>query len=256
MLAVPAANEHRWAGVREYLVETRKLPVVLVDRLHERGLIFADDHQNAVFLRHQLQAQTWSRGEVIGASLRGTWGEANHFHGLAPGSARDQGWFWIGTGQGPVQRVLLVESPIDAMSLAVLDRAQRGPEGVSIYLSTDGSGGVQTEALKMVLRNGGLVAAAFDADVAGELMAWRVAQQVPGIERLTPNQGKDWNEVLVVHPEGMGNSWRQSRPELAQLWRWHRAAVGLGRTEGYLIRITEVAREVVKGNAHLAPVFV
>ncbi|WP_277882108.1 hypothetical protein [Phormidium tenue] len=40
-----------------------------------------------------------------------------------PGSARDQGWFWIGTGQGPVNRVLLVESPIDAMSLAVLDRA-------------------------------------------------------------------------------------------------------------------------------------
>ena len=246
-LEVPAANEHRWAGVREYLVETRKLPAVLVDRLNERDLIFADNHQNAVFLRHELQAQTWSRGEVIGASLRGTWGEENHFHGLAPGSARDQGWFWIGTGQGLVNRVLLVESPIDAMSLAVLDRAQRGPEGVSIYLSTDGAGGVPTEALKTVLRSGGLVAAAFDADVAGELMAWRVAQQVPGIERLTPNQGKDWNEVLV-HPDGVGNGWQQSRPELAQLWRWQGAAVALGRPEGYLSRITEVAREVVNGN--------
>ncbi|WP_052050817.1 strawberry notch C-terminal domain-containing protein [Leptolyngbya sp. KIOST-1] len=246
MLEVPTANEHRWAGVREYLVEARKLPAVLVDRLNERGLIFADDHQNAVFLRHQLQAQTWSRGEVIGASLRGTWGEENHFHGLAPGSARDQGWFWIGTGQGPVNRVLLVESPIDAMSLAVLDRAQRGPEGVSIYLSTDGSGGVPTEALKTVLRSGGLVAAAFDADVAGETMAWRVAQQVPGIERLTPNQGKDWNEVLV-NPEGCGNGWQQSHPELGQLWRWHGAATVLGRPEGYSSRITEVAREVVKG---------
>jgi hypothetical protein len=248
VLEVPAANEHRWAGVREYLVEGRKLPAVLVDRLSERGLIFADDHQNAVFLRHQLQAQTWSRGEVIGASLRGTWGEQNHFHGLAPGSARDQGWFWIGTGQGPVNRVLLVESPIDAMSLAVLDRAQRGPEGVSIYLSTDGSGGVPVEALKTVLRSRGLVAAAFDADVAGETMAWRVAQQVPGIERLTPNQGKDWNEVLV-NPEGGGNGWQQICPELGQLWRWHGAAVALGRPEGYLSRITEVAREVAKGKA-------
>ena len=246
VLEVPAANEHRWAGVREYLVETRKLPAVLVDRLNERGLICADDHQNAVFLRHELQAQTWSRGEVIGASLRGTWGEENHFHGLAPGSARDRGWFWIGTGLGPVNRVLLVESPIDAMSLAVLDRSQRGPEGVSIYLSTDGSGGVPVEALKTVLRSGGLVAAAFDADVAGETMAWRVAQQVPGIERLTPNQGKDWNEVLV-RPEGVGNGWQQSRPELAQLWRWYGAAVALGRPEGYLSRITEVAREFIKG---------
>ena len=98
-----------------------------------------------------------------------------------------------------------------------------------------------------MLRSGGLVAAAFDADVAGETMAWRVAQQVPGIERLTPNQGKDWNEVLV-NPEGGGNGWQQSRPELGQLWRWHGAAVTLGRSEGYLSRITEVARELMKGN--------
>ena len=90
------------------------------------------------------------------------------------------------------------------------------------------------------------MAAAFDADVAGETMAWRVAQQVPGIERLTPNQGKDWNEVLV-NPERSGNGWQQSRPELGQLWRWHGAAVALGRPEGYLSRITEVAREVAKG---------
>ena len=116
-----------------------------------------------------------------------------------------------------------------------------------MYLSTDGSGGVPSEALKTVLRSGGLVAAAFDADVAGETMAWRVAQRVPGIERLTPNQGKDWNEVLV-RPEGMGNSWRQERPDLARLWRWHGEATSLGRPEGYLSRIAEVAREVAKGN--------
>ncbi|MEA5452392.1 toprim domain-containing protein [Leptolyngbya sp. CCNP1308] len=130
-----------------------------------------------------------------------------------------------------MQRVLLVESPIDAMSLAVLDRAQRGPEGVSIYLSTDGSGGVPSAELKIVLRSGGFVAAAFDVDRAGEVMAWRVAQQVPGIERLTPNQGKDWNEVLV-NPEGSGNRWQQSCPELDQLWRWHGTATALGRPEG------------------------
>jgi DNA primase len=104
------------------------------------------------------------------------------------------------------------------------------------------------EALKTVLRSGGLVAAAFDADVAGETMAWRVAQQVPGIERLTPNQGKDWNEVLV-NPEGGGNGWQQSRPLLTQLWRWYGAATAMGRSEGYLSRITEVAREVAKRQA-------
>jgi hypothetical protein len=74
---MPEANERRWDAVREYLVETRKLPAVLVDRLHERGLVFADDHQNAVFVRHSLTNNTWVRGEVTGASLRGTWGEDN-----------------------------------------------------------------------------------------------------------------------------------------------------------------------------------
>jgi predicted RNA methylase len=245
-LEMPRSSSLRWNAVREYLVEGRNLPAVLVDRLYERGLVYADEYQNAVFVRHSLQARSWQRGEIVGASLRGTWGEDNHFHGLVPGSARDQGWFWIGTGQGPVNRVLLVESPIDAMSLAVLDKAQRRPEGVTIYLSTDGSGGVPVEALKTVLRSEGLVAAAFDADVAGETMAWRVAQQVPKLERLTPDQGKDWNEVLV-RPEGMGNSGQQSCAELDQLWCWYGTAVALGRPEGYLSRITEVAREVAKG---------
>ncbi|PSN09181.1 hypothetical protein C7293_29840, partial [filamentous cyanobacterium CCT1] len=70
---------------------------------------------------------------------------------------------------------------------------------------------------------------------------------VPGIERLTPTQGKDWNEVLV-NPEEGGNEWQQSCPELGQLWGWHGTAVALGRPGGYLSRITEVAREVAKGN--------
>jgi hypothetical protein len=247
-LEMPEANEIRWDAVREYLVETRKLPAVLVDRLHERGLVFADDHQNAVFVRHSLTNNTWVRGEVTGASLRGTWGEDNHYHGLAPGSARDQGWFWIGTGTGPVRRVLLTESPIDAMSLALLDKERRVQPGVTIYLSTDGSGGFPVEGLKPILQNGGRVVAAFDADQAGELMAWRLAQQLPGVERLAPGQSKDWNEQLM-HPEQSGKVVQPTanQAQMNQLWQWHLAATKLRRPEAYLNRITEVGKEVVKG---------
>jgi hypothetical protein len=247
-LEMPEANEHRWDVVREYLVENRKLPAVLVDRLHERGLVFADNHQNPVFVSHSLTNNTWVRGEVTGASLRGTWGEDNHYHGLAPGSARDQGWFWLGTGNGPVRRVLLTESPIDAMSLALLDKERRVQPGVTIYLSTDGSGGFPVGRLKPILQNGGSVVAAFDADQAGELMAWRLAQQLPGIERLTPGQSKDWNERLV-HPEQSGKAVQPTanQAQMNQLWQWHLAATKLGRPEAYLARITEVAKESVKG---------
>lgn len=120
---------------------------------------------------HSLWENRWIRGAVAGASLRGTWGEDNHYRGLAPGSVRDQGWFWLGAGSGPVQRVLLTESPIDVMSLAVLDRERRTPSGVTIYLSTDGAGGVPIAALQCVIKQGGQVMVAFDADAAGTLMA-------------------------------------------------------------------------------------
>ncbi|MGF1523285.1 MAG: strawberry notch C-terminal domain-containing protein [Leptolyngbyaceae cyanobacterium] len=247
-LEMPAANEHRWNAVRGYLVETRKLPAVLVDRLHERELVYGDAHQNAVFVRYSLNGNAWTRGAVTGASLRGTWGEDNHYHGLAPGSIRDQGWFWLGTGHGPVQRVFLTESPIDAMSLAVLDQGRQARPGVTIYLSTDGSGGVPIEALKPVLQEGGRVFAAFDADQPGTLMAWRVAEQVPGVERLMPKHGKDWNERLI-HAKDSASTFQPiaNNAEMDQLWQWHLTAKRLGRPGGYLSRITEVARDVVKG---------
>ena len=66
------------------------------------------------------------------------------------------------------------------MSLALLDKERRVQPGVTIYLSTDGSGGFPVEGLKPILQNRGLVVAAFDADQAGELMAWRLAQQFAG----------------------------------------------------------------------------
>ena len=79
-------------------------------------------------------------------------------------------------------------------------------------------------------------------------MAWRIAEQLPGLRRLIPNRGKDWNEQLK-NPEGLGclPQSDQHYREVNQLWKWHRAAQNLGRQEAYLSRITAVARETLKG---------
>ncbi|PSB23128.1 helicase [filamentous cyanobacterium CCP2] len=249
-LEMPVANERRWAAVRNYLVETRKLPAALVDRLHERGLIYADDMQNAVFVRYATHntGAHWYREEPTGASLRGTWGENNSFHGLVPGSSREEGWFWIGTGKGEVRRVLLTESPIDALSLAVLDRKHRQAiEDVTIYLSTDGAGTIPIEALRQILEQDGQVIAAFDADQAGELMAWQVVQALPGIKRVTPAYGKDWNDRLIYDKNPKQATRLEKNRTLSILWRWYVIAQSLEKTERYLKRITEVAREVIQG---------
>jgi hypothetical protein len=243
-LFMPAANEQRWEAVQRYLVETRKLPLALVERLHDKGLIYADDFQNAVFVRHGMTDGQWQRGEVTGASLRGTWGEQNAFRGMAPGTVRDQGWFWLGTGCGPISRVMLTESPIDAMSLAMLDRQNRAQAGVTIYLSVDGAGALPVEPLKAVMQRGGKVNIAFDADKPGELMAWRVAQKLPGAERLLPTTGKDWNDQLADNRQTVSQ-----KDELATLWKWHQSAFSIEHSEQYLNRIAEVAISYVKGES-------
>ena len=229
-------------------MESRKLPAGLVDRLYDKGLIYADNFQNAVFVRHALSADSWMRGEVTGASLRGTWGEKNAYRGLAPGSDKENGWFWIGAGKGEIRRVLLTESAIDAMSLAVLDKQRQAQQGVTLYLSTDGSGTVPLQALGQLLNRKGQVVAAFDDDRAGEEMAWQIAQQLSGVSRMTPAYGKDWNERLVCdgQPE-QANLSDLDKPTLRSLWQWYQAARLLSKSEAYLSRITEVARAALQG---------
>ena len=185
---VPPVPEHdKWQKVKQYLTRDRKLPSGLVDRLHEQGLIYADKNQNAVFIRRSIDEE-----KITGASLRGTAGDDNQFKGLAKGSRRKEGWFYFDKGEqssDPVRRVVLVESPIDAMSLAVLERTDSKK---TLYLSTDGAGQIPTEFLAEVKE----VAIAYDNDPSGNLMAQRVSSQLPNAVRKSPKT-IDWNQDLV-----------------------------------------------------------
>ncbi|WP_347277773.1 DNA polymerase [Oculatella sp. FACHB-28] len=222
-LELPPANPENWKQVRHYLSETRALPTTWVDKLHQQGLVYADDRQNAVFLRQSFaDARTWDRVETTGATLRGTLGD---FKGLVPGSSKDNGWFWIGVGRGEVQRVVVTESPIDAISLATLEKGQHN-QGRTIYLSTDGKGSIPTGALQAVVAQGGTVVAAFDLDSDGQRLTEKLAAAIPHTVTLIPTQGKDWNEQLV--------SMRQ------ELRSWYRQAQDIERSQNHLRRIEQV----------------
>ncbi len=183
----PAVEESKWQGVKKYLTQQRKLPSRLIDKLHEQGLIYADGKQNAVFVRRSLDQE-----KITGATLRGTAGANNTFKGLAKGTKRSEGWFYFEQGEQSVdsiKRVVLVESPIDAMSVAVMERTDSKK---TLYLSTDGAGQLPLEFLRFVKE----VAIAFDNDAAGEQMAQRVKSQLPEAVRKTP-KAVDWNQDLV-----------------------------------------------------------
>lgn len=183
----PAANDSKWSGVKNYLTRQRKLPSSLVDRLHKSGLIYADRRQNAVFLRRSLD-----ESKVTGASLRGTAGANNTFKGLAKGSKRSQGWFYFEQGEqsaDSIKRVVLVESPIDAMSLAVLERTDSRK---TLYLSADGAGDLPFEFLQQIEK----IEIAFDNDDEGKRMAERIKSKLPEAVSKMP-KSVDWNQDLV-----------------------------------------------------------
>jgi len=143
--------------VSEYLTQTRDLPGKLIDQLHQEGILYADERQNAVFIRHSFE------GEVMGASLRGTAGKNNTFKGLAPGIRRSQGWFYIVAGghdPDPIQRVVLTESAVDALSYQTL----HPPDKKTLYLSTDGAGFVPVEQLQRIPQ----ITIALDRDQVGK----------------------------------------------------------------------------------------
>lgn len=196
----PTPDVDKWQQVKTYLTRERRLPSSLVDRLHQQGLVYADDKQNAVFIRRSLDEET-----ITGASLRGTAGVDNAFKGLALGSKRNAGWFHFqagGQSSDPIQRAVLVESPIDAMSFAVLDRTSSRK---TIYLSTDGAGTVPLEFLLQLPTKSVIVA--YDNDSPGNLMAQRVMEQLTNAVRKSP-KAIDWNEEL----KNMFNSTQQQQP--------------------------------------------
>ncbi len=185
----PVPEESKWQAVRKYLIRSRKLPSGLVDSLHQQGLIYADKKQNAVFIRRSISSE-----QITGASLRGTAGADNTFKGLAKGSKRSNGWFHFSQGgqpDDPVTRAVLVESPIDAMSFAVLDRTDSRK---TIYISTDGAGQVPFSFLKSLPNSRVIVA--YDNDDPGNLMAQKVQSMLPNSVRRLPKT-KDWNEELL-----------------------------------------------------------
>ena len=199
---VPALE--RWAKRRPmwrgspawtYLTGVRRLPSVVVTAAIRREQVREGPHASAWFAHRDHD------GRLTGIEIRGP-----DYRGFSAGG--DKTLFRlpgapIGSRQ-PVTRLAVTEAPIDAMSLAAIERLRTD----TLYVSTAGGMGPHTlEALKQSLQAvagqpGALAVAAFDADAPGERYAGFLADMatkagVPS-ERLVPPDGwNDWNQVLT-----------------------------------------------------------
>ena len=178
-LRLPDAQSDKLEQVRRYLIQRRCLVASLLEPLIEAGKLYADRRANAVFLMVAGKAN-----RPVGAELRGTGPRV--WRGLAPGSRKDRGYFWIGK-QGS-SKIVLCEAAIDAISCFQL-------LGDCICIST---AGVRPNPpwLRPLLARGYAVHCGFDNDEPGEITARQMIDQHPRIQRLRP-PAHDWNEAIV-----------------------------------------------------------
>jgi hypothetical protein len=178
-LRLPSPDERMWTRVFEYLTRGRHLSPALIKPLVEVGKLYADGRGNAVFL---LVAGKANR--PVGAELRGT--GARVWRGMAPGSRKDLGYFWV--GQPDSRNIVLCESAIDAISCFQMQPA-------TICISTSG---VRADPpwLSALITRGYQIHCGFDADVPGDAAAERLIALHPTVRRLRP-AAHDWNDVLT-----------------------------------------------------------
>jgi hypothetical protein len=157
--------------------------------LIDDGKLYADNRGNAVFLM-----VAGKPNRPIGAELRGTGNRV--WHGLAPGTRRNAGYFWVGSVGA--KRIVLCESAIDAVSCFQLNSQLPGAplRGEYICIST---AGVRPDApwLRPLLQHGYAIYCGFDTDEPGETASHRMITRHPSIQRLRPPR-HDWNEALTA----------------------------------------------------------
>jgi len=178
-LRLPDAQTDKLEQVRRYLTQQRCLAAGLLEPLIEAGELYADRRANAVFLMVAGKAN-----RPVGAELRGTGHRV--WRGLAPGTRKDHGYFWI--GQQGSSKIVLCEAAIDAISCFQL-------LGDCICVSTAGVR-ANPRWLPPLLARGYTVHCGFDNDEPGETTAREMIARHSSIHRLRP-PAHDWNEAIL-----------------------------------------------------------
>ena len=193
-LRLPTPSHRAWPQVRDALVRQRALRSNVLEACHRRGLIYADPRRNAVFLCRD------ANGNPTGAEILSTAATPNatRFKGMAPGSRKARGGFWVPCDRNEPHLLILTESAVDALSARSLQIPGTRDTG-AVVASTAGVVIIippWTEAWTPQR-----IVCAYDADRAGDRAAERLSFNDPRVTRQRPRGAKDWNEILADRAE-------------------------------------------------------
>ncbi|WP_114085587.1 relaxase/mobilization nuclease domain-containing protein, partial [Nostoc sp. ATCC 53789] len=176
----PPEDESLRRVLQHYLTQQRGITNFLVQPLQRQGLAYIDQQENIVFIKRGLD------GEKSGALVWDTARLDNRCMEYPENSDRlQQGWFHLklgGEADSKIERVFLCDSPIDALSLAEIDRkGHKGqPQVRTMYMAVDDPDNLPFELLRNINRIG----VAFNNDDLGNEAAQAVQEMLPQAKRI------------------------------------------------------------------------
>jgi hypothetical protein len=201
--APPIEDKKQWQQVEHYLTQKRGIPSDCVQMLHNQGLVYADSKANVVFVMRDLE------GNTKGAFLEGT---TNKFSGYELGTVRRDSWFYFTLGKKPSDKastVVLSDSPIDAISVAMLEYQVKGiPENRTVYMAVDDTSSLPVERLRNVTH----VQVAFSQPT----VAQAVKELLPHSTQLKC-ESRDWNTQLINFSHQLQQRYSQQNHEELEL---------------------------------------
>ncbi|MHC5861643.1 MAG: hypothetical protein ACYTXK_32540, partial [Nostoc sp.] len=202
----PPEDESKRQVLQYYLTQKRAITNFLVQPLQRQGLAYIDQQEKVVFIKRDLD------GEKSGALVWDTARIDNRCTEYPENSDRSSCWFHFKLGgelDDKIERVYLCSSPIDALTMAEIDRnGHKGqPPVLTMYMAVDDPDNLPFELLRNINRIG----AAFNNDDLGNEAAQVVQSMLPQAKRIAP-KGQSWNEVFVRER-------RQQQEELEQKQR-------------------------------------
>ena len=114
----PRPEWERWGEVKDYLTGTKRLPAKLVERLHEEGLIYADEKGKLICLHRDFDERV-TGATAIDLSVKDCPSES------VDGSGLSMGWYYFQSlPQGKIDKVVVMDDPLEAMAYATLNPSE------------------------------------------------------------------------------------------------------------------------------------
>ncbi|MBD2772583.1 relaxase/mobilization nuclease domain-containing protein [Iningainema tapete] len=190
---LPDRNENNWQAVQEYLVGDRQLPKQIVELLHVKSWIYADDEGQTVFVERTLD------GEPTGALvLNDSKFSSIRLDPDEPAAPNDSntiltGCFWVATIT-PIQRAVLTSDPVEVLSVIALDPDFN--QTPTLYLAADSVKAIPKEFLEKLPT----VVVGLKGDEEGNAVSEEILAALPQARRINPGMA-GWNKLLTDERE-------------------------------------------------------